>query len=228
MDEAHWPWCLLWHGWLPGVDGASPWAADASEGAWYMVEVALGRYSSNLLAGWGPSDGYGVVEVASSMPGHPNVWADGSLVLDRVTGMSDSGAGCFSHSPEDCWNGVSGVMLIMFVLRGVFSLVEAFVLFLGLCSLFRELRCGVSFFLCRLLLLFIWVLTTWVWFDMLGVFLMVVLVLFFSSLSRMVIFSCLLIRCFVLEVVKRFGLPRTRVTLIKGWFLTVGLGKSTG
>ena len=59
MDKAHWPRCLLWHGWLPmlsGVDGASPWAADASESAGYLVEVALGRYSSDLLAEWGPSD----------------------------------------------------------------------------------------------------------------------------------------------------------------------------
>ena len=27
MDKAHWPRCLLWHGWLPklsGVNGASP------------------------------------------------------------------------------------------------------------------------------------------------------------------------------------------------------------
>ena len=31
--KAHWPRCLLWHGWLPmlsGVNGASPWAADTS------------------------------------------------------------------------------------------------------------------------------------------------------------------------------------------------------
>ena len=67
-DKAHWPRCLLWHGWLPllsGVNGVSPWAADASEGACYTVEVALGRYSSHLLAGWGPSDGYDLVEIAS-------------------------------------------------------------------------------------------------------------------------------------------------------------------
>ena len=39
MDKAHWPRCLLWLGWLPmlsGVNGASPWAADASEGACYI------------------------------------------------------------------------------------------------------------------------------------------------------------------------------------------------
>ena len=94
-DEAHWPGCLLWHGWLPmlsGVNGASPWAADASESAGYLVEVALGRYSSDLLAGWGPSDGYDELEAASMMP---DVWTDGSLVLDRVTGVSSSGAGFF-------------------------------------------------------------------------------------------------------------------------------------
>ena len=107
-DKVHWPRCLLWHGWLrllSGVNRASPWSADASEGACYMVEVALGRYSSNLLAEWGPSDGYDVVEVASSMPDHTNVWTDGSLVLEWVTGISASGAGSFAHSSQECWNG---------------------------------------------------------------------------------------------------------------------------
>ena len=47
------------HGWLPmlsGVKGASPWAADASESAGYLVEVSLGRSSSGLLAEWSPPD----------------------------------------------------------------------------------------------------------------------------------------------------------------------------
>ena len=42
MDKGHWPRCLLWHGWLPvlcGVNGASPWAADASESATHLVAV---------------------------------------------------------------------------------------------------------------------------------------------------------------------------------------------
>ena len=52
MDEAHWPRCLLWHGWLPMLSGVN--GADASESAGYLVEVALGRYSSDLLAGWVP------------------------------------------------------------------------------------------------------------------------------------------------------------------------------
>ena len=81
-DKVHWPRCLLSHGWLPllsGVNRSSPWAADASEGACYVVEAVPGRYSSDLLTGWGPSGGYDEVEVASSMPDYPNVWTDGSL-----------------------------------------------------------------------------------------------------------------------------------------------------
>ena len=52
MDKAHWPRCLLWHGWLPvlsGVNGASPWTVDASECAGYLVEAALGSYCSRIL-----------------------------------------------------------------------------------------------------------------------------------------------------------------------------------
>ena len=134
MDKAHWPRCLLWHGWLPmlsGVRGASPDTADASESACYMVEVARGRYSSDLLAGWGPSDGYDEVEAASSMPHHPNVWTDGSLVLDRITGISSSGAGFFAHFSEECRSGNGGVMSIVFVLRGRCILAEVSALFLG-------------------------------------------------------------------------------------------------
>ena len=50
---------------------------------------------------------------------------------------------------------VGEVMLIEFALRVrcIFAKVSA--LFLGLCSLFRELRCRVSFWLCSLLLPFI-------------------------------------------------------------------------
>ena len=71
MDKEHWPRCLLWHGWLPllsGVNGASRWAADASESAGYSVEVSLGQYSSGLFAGWGPSDEFDEARAASSMP----------------------------------------------------------------------------------------------------------------------------------------------------------------
>ena len=57
MDKAHWLRCLLWHGWLPrlsGINGASPWAAIAADCAGSLIESALGRYSSGLIAAWSP------------------------------------------------------------------------------------------------------------------------------------------------------------------------------
>ena len=39
------------------------------------------------------------------MPDHPNVWTDGSLVLDRVPGIFASGAGFFAHQSENSWSG---------------------------------------------------------------------------------------------------------------------------
>ena len=102
-----WPRCLLWHGWLPqlsGVNGASPWAVSAAGSAGHLVESALGVYSSGLCAEWGPSVEYDEVEAASLMPDDPNVWTDGSLVLDRITGVSSSGAGFFARQPASYWN----------------------------------------------------------------------------------------------------------------------------
>ena len=107
-DKAHWPRCLLWHGWLPmlsGVNGASPWTVDATESAAYQVEVALGRYSSDLITDWGPSDDFDHVDAAASLTDHPDVWTDGCLVLDRLTGVSSSGSGFFAHQAERFWRG---------------------------------------------------------------------------------------------------------------------------
>ena len=57
-----------------GVNGPSPWAVDASESAAYLVEVALGRYSSGLIAEWNPSDAFDHDMAVSSLPDHPDVW----------------------------------------------------------------------------------------------------------------------------------------------------------
>ena len=122
MDKAHWPRCLLWHGWLPmlsGVNGASPWAADSSESAFYLVENALGRYSSQSFSEWSLPDGFDpdevslrlldlpdgfhAGEVSAHVPDSPDIWSDGSLVLDSVTGVSAAGAGMFAHYSENCW-----------------------------------------------------------------------------------------------------------------------------
>ena len=103
MDKAPWPRCLLWHGCLPmlsGVSGASPWAGDASESAGHLLEVALGSYSSGLVSEWSLPEGFDTVEAASRIPDVPDVWTDGSLVLDQVTGVSSSGSVFTAHQSE--------------------------------------------------------------------------------------------------------------------------------
>ena len=89
---------------LSGVNGASPWAADASESALYLVEVALGRYSSGLVAEWSLPDGFVADEVSARVPDSPEVGSDGNLVLETVIGVSAAGAGLFAHQSERCWS----------------------------------------------------------------------------------------------------------------------------
>ena len=86
-DKGHWPRCLLWHGWLP-VNGASPWAETASQGAGALLESALGSYSSRLLFDWSLLGEVGASDAATRVPDNPDVWTDGSLVLNTVSGAS--------------------------------------------------------------------------------------------------------------------------------------------
>ena len=80
-----------------------------------VVEVALGRYSSGLNKEWSLPDGFVADEVAARIPDAPEVWSEGSLVLDSVTGVSAAGAGLFAHQSEHCWNDRRwGAMLIVF------------------------------------------------------------------------------------------------------------------
>ena len=61
-----------------------PWAVDATESAAYLLEVALGRYSSGLISEWIPSDDFDHDMAASSLSDHPDVWTDGSSVLHGI------------------------------------------------------------------------------------------------------------------------------------------------
>ena len=169
--KGHWPRCLLWHGWLPylsGVNGASPWAAHAADCAGYLVESALGRYSSGLLAAWSPPFDSDAVEASSLLPDHPNVWTDGSLVLDRVTGVSSAGAGFFAHQPASCWDHRCWGHVDPVGPVGSIQLQGFFLLFLDLSSLFNVLSYGVLFWPFRHLVLSILVLIIWVLFVMLA------------------------------------------------------------
>ena len=163
---------------MSGVHGAYPWAASASESASYLVEAPPGSYSSGMITEWGPSNDYDRVGVASLVPDQPNVWSDGSLVLDQVTGVSSSGAGFFAHQSVNFWDDRWWGHVDHVRPEGDVQSCRGFcsVLFLGLSSLSKELRCGVSFWLCSLLVLYTWVLTILVSFVMSDVCLMVVMV----------------------------------------------------
>ena len=94
------------------------------------------------------------------MPEVPNVWTDGSLVLDEVIGVSSFGSGFFAQQSAQCWRGrrwrhvdsecavVGGVR----VCRGFLSVPRRL-------QTVQRVSYGVSFWLCRLLVLCIWVLT---------------------------------------------------------------------
>ena len=228
MDKGQWPRCLLWHGWHPklsGVNGASPWAASAADCAGYFVESALGSYSSSFFAASGPPVRFDAVAAASLLPDSRNVWTDGSLLLDRVTGVSSSGAVFFFFCSSACFLlgiiGV-GVMLIRFARLVIFILVRVFVLFLGLSSPFRELSCGVSFLLCNPLVLFILVLTILSVVRHVGRLLdgrhgPTPFELVKDGGLLLLIERMLQLRVWVL-----LGLLRLRVMLMRVWFLTVG------
>ena len=80
LDKSSWPRCLLWHGWLlllSGVNGGSPWAENADEGA-----------GNRQL----PVE-FDVEGAAERVAAQPDVWTDGSLVEDKVSGAASSGSG---------------------------------------------------------------------------------------------------------------------------------------
>ena len=107
MDKTSWPRCLLWHGWLPllsGANGGSPWAQTPAEGAVNILECALGRYSSGQLTEWQLPADFDVDGAGLRVADDPDVWTDGSLVDDKVSGVSSAGAGCFTFRDRRLWS----------------------------------------------------------------------------------------------------------------------------
>ena len=144
---------------LSGVNGASPWAANASESAFCLVETALGRCSSGLLVEWVPSDESSDAGAVSSVPDHPVSGRMVALFWIRSLEFLLLVLGSLLASLRIAGVGVVGVVLNMFGLMVVFILVGASAPFWGPCNPFRELKCGLSFGLFSLLVLCIWGLT---------------------------------------------------------------------
>ena len=54
-DRTHWPRCLLWHGWLPGLTSrtvGTPWAIASSDLASSRLENAFGSYPLSTTSAW--------------------------------------------------------------------------------------------------------------------------------------------------------------------------------
>ena len=88
---------------LSGVNRGSPWALSLAEGASDLLEVALGSYSSALLLHWHSPDGFDAESAAQGVAREPDVWTDGSMVEDKVSGSSSAGAGFSTRRSGRLW-----------------------------------------------------------------------------------------------------------------------------
>ena len=151
--------CLLWRGWLPllsGANGGSPWAENPPEGAGNLLEYALGSCTSGLHAEWQLPVGFDPGGAVERVAAEPDVWTDGGLVQDKVSGASSSGSGFFTHHPGRLWAhrrvGPSPMMIL--VVTGPVGLAVVTVLFLVQYRRFREQSSGRSLLLFRLRMVF--------------------------------------------------------------------------
>ena len=97
-DRTHWPRCLLWHGWLPGL--SFPWAIASSDLASSCLENALGPYTLSTTSAWHPFwDQDDVQDMVDDVPVAPNIWTDGSREPIPHLDVEFAGAGAFVDSP---------------------------------------------------------------------------------------------------------------------------------
>ena len=104
LDRSKWPRCLLWHGWLPGLNGMlgdKPWALSFSELASFHLEGCLGSYPVDDAAAWTPPDYWDADDIALEMSEHPNIWTDGSREdFSSIGGFEVAGAGGYLLAAE--------------------------------------------------------------------------------------------------------------------------------
>ena len=104
LDRSRWPRCLLWHGWLPGLNGLlgnRPWALSFGELASCHLERCLGSYPVGFSDAWTPPDYWDADDIALEMPEHPDVWTDGSREdFSSVGGFEVAGAVAYLPASE--------------------------------------------------------------------------------------------------------------------------------
>ena len=88
---------------LSGVNRGSPWALTLAEGAGNLLEVAMGFYSSTFLLHWRLPSGFDAESAAQGVAREPDVWTDGCMVEDKVSGSSSAGTGFSSGHSGRLW-----------------------------------------------------------------------------------------------------------------------------
>ena len=103
-DRTHWPRCLLWHGWLPGLTSrtvGTPWAIASCGLASSCLENAFGSYPLSTTSAWHPFWDEDVFQdMVDDVPVAPNIWTDGSREPIPHLDVDVAGAGAFVHSPS--------------------------------------------------------------------------------------------------------------------------------
>ena len=88
---------------LPCAGGVSPWAATDGDVTSALLERVLGSYSENACREWVPSDHFLDSVASSNVSDHPDVWTDGSFVLDELSGVGVGGCGMYSLKSGAGW-----------------------------------------------------------------------------------------------------------------------------
>ena len=109
IERSSWPRCLLWHGWLPGLNGISdkdPSATSFGDVASFHLERCLGAYPVDFASCWSPPEYWDADDIALEMSEHPNIWTDGSREdFSSVGGFEIAGAGVYLPASELAFEG---------------------------------------------------------------------------------------------------------------------------
>ena len=109
LDRSNWPRCLLWHGWLPGLNALSdwdPWATSFGDLASFHLERCLGAYPVDFACCWSPPEYWDAADIALEMSECPNIWTDGSREdFSSAGGFEVAGAGVYLPASELAFEG---------------------------------------------------------------------------------------------------------------------------
>ena len=72
----------------------------------------MGSYSSHVLHKWDVFAGVDRDVVVRRMPDNPDMWSDGSFVLNNVSGASSCGSHIYARALGDAWRHRSGGTLM--------------------------------------------------------------------------------------------------------------------